>query len=166
MSLKQLTPRKILAEPISLGQKIALELREIAKLKPITEQVSKFKFLKVDLEWILEHCAQQPHSKICGCQVPVLTTFFSHPTPVKANAAKEGKIDRGSTRSTLFKCNFDEDCRDKGCLERLKAQLGPNELKNCIENELYERRRAFPQLMASELAKRGQKNIQEIQMDV
>ena len=114
---------------------MALELRAIAKLK---DRASQYRFFPVDLEWLLANCAQKPTSRVYGCQFPVLTTYFISAANVVAKQS-QGKIDRGSIRACLYKCNDDDNC-----LELSRQNLTPNALMHSLQALLTERKRQLP----------------------
>lgn len=96
-------------------------------VKEQSNKVARYKFSEVSFLWLIEHLAQSTTHQLCGCQVPILMTAFFKPTyhyskviPLK---------DKGCSRINVYKCNYDEDTHDKGCLELTRHNISPGDIK-------------------------------------
>lgn len=74
--------------------------------------------------------------------------------------------DKGCARINIFKCNYDEEVPVKGCLEHIRSNLGPSDLKHHMKSQLKERSSNFLRLMTKKMVTYGATDLMQIQVEV
>lgn len=102
----------------------------------------------------VEYLAQSQKHKLCGCQVPFITTAIFKPAPKAVKKKKEPtqenkydkELNKGNTRVKVVSCvqpdsSASSMAYDKGtgCVTVVKFNMGPQEFKKYIKNQVLER---------------------------
>ena len=137
-------------DDMTFTEKVAREMHRIDRMKSIKyEPEDLFRFEKIDFLMLVDLLSKPSKSRLCGCELPLVTTCFFKPAPKPHQRRTGGKEDKtqsakeyskGNVRVKAISCQQDHTERtQRGCLGIVKQNMGPLEFKTFIKQQLHDR---------------------------